>query len=72
MSVQALRKVEEQRRMVIWNYKEPSVLVFILFPNQRITSFGSLITYQNERTAGPGYFKNLKGPMVFMKEMAMN
>jgi len=23
-------------------------------------------------TAGPGYFKNLKGLMVFMKEMAMN
>jgi hypothetical protein len=72
MSVHALRKVEEQRQTVIWNYKEPSVLVFILFQNQRIASFGSLTTYQNERTVGPGYFKNLKEPMVFMKELAMN
>lgn len=72
MSVQALRKVEDQQRTVIWNYKEPSVLVFILFQNQRIVSFGSLTTYQNERTVGPGYFKNLKELMVLLKELAIN
>jgi hypothetical protein len=60
MSVQALRKGEEQWRTVIWNCKEPSVWVFILFQNQRIASFGSLTTDQNERTVGPGYFQNLQ------------
>jgi hypothetical protein len=28
--------------------------------------------YQNQQTAGPGYFKNIKEPAVFTKELAMN
>ncbi len=46
MSVQALRKVEEQRRTVIWNYKEPSVLVLDYF---KIRGSPVLVLWQHIR-----------------------
>jgi hypothetical protein len=44
--VQALRKVEEQRRTVIWNYKEPSVLVLDYF---KIRGSPVLVLWQHIR-----------------------
>jgi hypothetical protein len=40
------------------------------FQIQRTISSSSL-KKQNQRTTDPGYFKNLKGPVVFMKELSV-
>jgi hypothetical protein len=69
MSVQALRKVEEQLFGILKNH------LFWFLYYFKIRGSPVLVLWQHIRMKellGPGYFKSLKEHMVFMKELAMN
>jgi hypothetical protein len=48
------------------------VLVLQIFENQRNTQFHFIEKFANQRVAGSNYFRTLKEPEVFMRELTKN